>query len=86
MTDFIFLGSKSTVNSDCSPQIKSYSLLGRKNRTKPNNVLKSRDITLLIQVHIVKATVFPVVMYRCESWALRKAVIVALVTRSCLTL
>ena len=64
--DFIFLGSKSTVDSDCSHEIKRHSLLGRKAMTNLDNILKSRDITLLTKVHAVKAMVFPVVMYRCR--------------------
>ena len=65
--DFIFLGSKITVDDDCSHEIKRYLLLGRKTMTNLGSVLKSRDITLLTKVHIVKAMVFPVVMYGCES-------------------
>ena len=64
--DFIFLGSKSTMDSDCSHEIKRHSLLGRKAMTNLDNILKSRDITLLTKVHSVKAMVFPVVMYRCR--------------------
>ena len=67
-TDFIFLGSKITVNGDCSHEIKRCLLLGRKAITSQDSVLKSRDITLLTKVCTVKAMVFPVVMYRCESW------------------
>ena len=67
--NFIFLGSKEpTVDGDCSHEIKRCLLLGRKAMTNLDSVLKSRDITLLIKVHIVKARVFPVVMYECESW------------------
>ena len=73
VTDFIFLGSKITVNSDCSHEIKRHLLLGRKAVTKLDSILKSRDITLLTKVHLVKAMVFPVVMYGCESWTIRKA-------------
>ena len=65
--DFLFLGSKITVDSDCSHEIKRCLLLGRKAMTNLNSILKSRDITLLTKVHIVKALVFPVVMYWCES-------------------
>ena len=65
MTDFIFLGSKITVGGGCSHKIKRHFLLGRKAMTNPGNVFKSRDITLLTKVHIVKAMVFLVVMYRC---------------------
>ena len=68
MTDFIFLGSKITVDSDYSHEIKRYLLLGRKAMTNLDSVLKSRDITLPIKVHIVKIVVFPVVVYGCESW------------------
>ena len=73
MTDFIFLGSKITVDGGCSHKIKRHLLLGRKAMTNPGNVFKSRDITLPIKVHIVKAMVFLVVMYRCESWTIQKA-------------
>ena len=73
VTDFIFLGSKITVDGDCSHEIKRYLLLGRKAMTNLDSVLKSRDITLLTKVHIVKAMVFPVVMYGCESWTVKKA-------------
>ena len=68
MTDFIFLGSKITVDSNCSHEIKRHLLLGRKAMTKLDSVLKSRDITLLTKVHTVKVMVFPIVMYRCESY------------------
>ena len=71
--DCIFLGSKITVDSDCSHKIKRCLILGRKAMTKLESVLKSRDITLLTNVHIIKAVVFPVVMYRCESWTIKKA-------------
>ena len=67
VTDFISLGSKITVDGDCSQKIKRHLLLGRKAMTNLDNVLKNRDITLPTQVHLVKAIVFPVVMYRCES-------------------
>ena len=73
VTDFIFLGSKITVNSECSHEIKRCLLLGRKAMTNLDSVLKSRDITLLTKVHLVKAMVFPVVMYGCESWTIKKA-------------
>ena len=73
VTDFIFLGSKVTVDGDCSHEIKRCLLLGRKAMTNLNSVLKSRDITLLTKVHLVKAMVFPVAMYRCESWTIKKA-------------
>ena len=67
-TDIIFLGSKITADSDCSHEIERCLLLGRKGMTNLDSILKSRDITLPIKVHIVKAMVFPVVMYGCESW------------------
>ena len=70
--DFIFLGSKITADGDFSHQIKRHLLLGRKVMTNLDSVLKSRDITLLTKVHIVKVMVFPVVMYRCESWTIKK--------------
>ena len=73
VTDFTFLGSKITGDGDCSHEIKRHLLLGRKTMTNLDNVLKSRDITLLTKVHTVKATVFPVVMYGCESWTTKKA-------------
>ena len=73
VTDFIFLGSKITVDSDCSHEIKRLLLLGRKAMTNLESILKSRDITLPTVVHIVKVTVFLVVMYRCESWTIKKA-------------
>ena len=73
LTDFIFLGSKSTADGDCSHEIKRCLLLGRKVMTNPDSTLKSRDITLLKKVHLIKAMVFPVVMYGCESWTIKKA-------------
>ena len=73
VTDFIFLGSKITMDSDCSHEIKRCSFLGRKAMTNLDSILKSRDITLLTKVHLVKAMVFPVVMYRRESWTVKKA-------------
>ena len=73
VTDFIFLGSKITADDDCSHGIKRCLLLGRKVLTKLDSLLKSRDITLPTKVHLVKAMVFPVVMYGCESWTLKKA-------------
>ena len=73
LTDFIFLGSEITADGDCSHEIKRHLLLGRKAMTNLDSILKSRDITLLTKVHIVKAMVFPVVMYGCESWAIKKA-------------
>ena len=73
VTDFIFLGSKITSDGDCSHEIKRCLLLGRKVMTHLDSVLKSRDITLPTKVYIVKAMVFPGVMYRCESWTIKKA-------------
>ena len=73
VTDFISLGSKITGDSDCSHKIKRRLLLGRKAMTNLDSILKSRDITLPTEVHIVKAMVFPVVMYRCERWTTEKA-------------
>ena len=73
VTDFIFLGSKITADGDYSHEIKRHLLLGRKARTNLDSILKSRDITLLTKVHLVKAVVFPLVMYGCESWAIKKA-------------
>ena len=71
--DFIFLGSKITADGDCSHEIKRYLLLGRKVMTNLDSILKSRDITLPAKVHLVKAVVFPVVRYGCESWTIKKA-------------
>ena len=73
VTDFIFLGSKITVDGDCSHEIKRRLLLGRKVMTNLDSIFKSRDITLLTKVHLVKALVFPIVMYGCESWTIKKA-------------
>ena len=73
VTDFIFGGSKITVDGDCSHEIKRRLLLGRKVITKLDSILKSRDVTLLTKVHPVKAMVFPVVTYGCESWTIKKA-------------
>ena len=73
VTDFIFWWSKITADSDCSHEIKRLLLLGRKVTTNLDSILKSRDITLPTKVHLVKAMVFPVVMYGCESWTIRKA-------------
>ena len=73
VTDFIFLGSKITADGDCSHEIKRRLLLGRKAMTNLHSILKSRDMTLPVKVHIVKVTVFPVVMYGCESWTIMKA-------------
>ena len=73
VTDFIFLGSKITVDSDCSHEIKRRLLLRRKAMTNLDNILRSKEITLLTKVHLVKTTVFPAVMYGCESWTIKKA-------------
>ena len=73
MTDFIFLGSKITADGDCSQEIKRHLLLGRKPLTNLDSILKSRDITLSAKVSIVKTVVFPVVMYGCKSWIIKKA-------------
>ena len=72
MADFIFLGSKITADGDCSNEIKRHLLLGRKVITNPDSILKSREITLSTKVRLVKAMVFPVVMYGCESWTIKK--------------
>ena len=71
--NFIFLGSKITADSDCSHENKRYLLLGRKAITKLDRLLKSRDITFLTKIYVVKAMVFPVVMYGCESWTVKEA-------------
>ena len=73
VADFIFLDSKITVDGDCNHEIKRHLLLGRKVMTNLDSILKSRDITLLTKVRLVKPMVFPVVMYRCESWTVKKA-------------
>ena len=73
VADFIFLGFKITADGDCSHEIKRCLLLGRKVMTNLDSILKSRDIALSTKVHLVKATVFPVVMYGCESWTIKKA-------------
>ena len=73
VTDVIFFGSKITADSDCRLEIKRHLLLGRKAMTNLDSVLKSRDITLSTKVHIVKAMVFPVVIYGCENWTIKKA-------------
>ena len=73
VTDFLFLGYKIIVDDDCSHEIKRYLLLGRKAMANLDNILKSRDITLLTKVHLVKAMVFPIVMCECESWIIKKA-------------
>ena len=73
VTDFLFLGSKIIAEGDCSHEIKRRLLLGRKAMTNLDSILKSRDITLPTNVHLVKAMVFPVFMYGCESWTIKKA-------------
>ena len=73
VTDFIFVGSKITADGDCSQEIKRCLLLGRKVMTNLDSILKSRGITLPTKVHLVKAMVFPIVMYGCESWTIKKA-------------
>ena len=73
VTDFIFLGCKITAHGDCSHEIKRHLLLGRKAMTNLDSILKSKDITLPTKVCLVKAVVFPVVMYGCESWTIKKA-------------
>ena len=73
VTDFIFVGSKITADGDCSHEIKRHLLLGRKVMTNLDSILKSRDITLPTKVCLIKAMVFPVVMYGCESWSIKKA-------------
>ena len=73
VTDFIFLGSKITAGGDCSHEIKKHLLLGRKTMKNLDSILKSRDITLPTEVHLIKARVFPVVVYGCESWTIKKA-------------
>ena len=73
MSDFIFLGSKITTDGDCSHEIKKRLLLGRKVITNLDSIFKNRDITLPTKVHVVKAMVFPVVKYGCESWSVKKA-------------
>ena len=73
VSDFIFWGSKITADGDCSHEIKRHLLLGRKVMTTLDSILKSRDITLPRKIHLVKAIVFPVVMYGCESWTVKKA-------------
>ena len=73
VTDIIFFGSKITADSDCSHEIKRHLLVGRKIMTNLDSILKSREMTLLTKIHIVKATTLPIVMYRCESWIIKKA-------------
>ena len=73
VTDFIFLDSKITANGDCTNEIKKCFLLGRKVMTNIDQILKSKDITLLTKVHLIKAMVLPIVRYKCESWTIKKA-------------
>ena len=73
VTDFLFLGSKITVDGNRTHKIKSHLLLGRKVMTNPDSILKSKDITLPTKLHTIKSVVFPVVMYGCESWTIKKA-------------
>ena len=72
VADFIFLGSQITVDGDCGHKIKRHLFLGRKAMTNPESILKSKGITFLTKVHLVKAMVFPVVIYRCENWTIKK--------------
>ena len=83
VSDLIFLDSKINVDGDCCHEIKRCLLLGRKAMTNLNRVLKSRDMTLLTKVHIVKSMVFPVVMYRCESWTIRRLSAEELMSLNC---
>ena len=73
VADFIFMSFKITADGDCSPEVKRHLLLGRKIMTNLDSILKSRDITLPTKVHLVKVMVFPVIMYGCESWTIKKA-------------
>ena len=83
VTDFLFLGSKITADGDCSHEIKRCLLLGKKVMTNLDNILKSKDITLPTKVHLVKAVVFPVVMYGCKSWTIKKAEAEELIVLNC---
>ena len=83
VSDFIFWGSKVAADGDCNNEIKRYLLLGRKVMTNLDSILKSRDITLPTKVHLVKAMVFPVVMYGCESWTVKKAELDELMLLNC---
>ena len=73
MTDFLFLASKITADGDCSHEIRRHMLIGRKALTNLDSVLKNRDVTVVTKVHLVKAMIFPVVRYGCESWTIKKA-------------
>ena len=83
VTDFIFLGSEITVDGDCSHETKRHLLLGRKAMTNLDSILKSRDITLLTKVHIIKGMAFPVVMYGCGSWTIKKSDVKELMLLNC---
>ena len=83
VADFIFLGSKITANGDCSHEIKRRLLLGRKSMTNLDSILKSRNITLPTKFHLITVMIFPVVMYRCESWMIKKADTKALMLLNC---
>ena len=83
VTDFVFLGSKITADGDCSHEIQRHLLLGRTAMTNLDNILKSRDITLPTNIRLVKAMVFPVVMYGCESWTIKKAECEELILLNC---
>ena len=83
VTDFLFLGSKITVDSDCRHEIKRHLLLGGKAVTKLDSILKDRDITFLTKVHIVKAVVFPIVIYECESGSIRRLSTEELILSNC---
>ena len=83
MTDFLFLGSKITADGDCSHEIKRCLLLGRKAMTNLDSILKSRDITLPTKAHLVNGIVFPVVMYGCESWTIKKLSVEELMLLNC---
>ena len=83
MSDFIFLGSKITADGDCSHEIKKHLLLGRKVMTNLDSIFKSREITLPTKVRLIKAMVFPVVMFGCESWTVKKANVEELMLLNC---
>ena len=83
VTDFIFLGSKITADGDCSHEVKRHLLLGRKVMTNVDSILKSKDIILLTKFHLVKAMIFPAVMYGCESWIIKKAEFKELMLLNC---
>ena len=83
VADFIFLGSKIIADGDCNHEIKRHLLFGRKVMTNLYSILKSRDITLLTMVHLVKAMIFPVIMYRCENWTIKKVECQSLMFSNC---